>query len=361
MRFLFLASPTSIHTRRWVDGLRARGHDVVVIPNNEGRLRGIRKLGRWIWLSLQVRWQAGRPDTLLVVHWIPSGVRALALMGLHPRVGVAWGSDIYLTGAETWRRAVRARLQSAFLRGCDLVIGTSDALARAAVDAGAPPASTRCLRFGVDVDRFRPGPDPVGLRAWLGLDGFRVVLSNRTIAPLYHQGTVVEALARLPSDAVLVMTRHASDPVEVARIVGLAKELGVSERVRIVPEVADRDMADLYRLAEVVVSVPATDGGASTIIEALACGRQVVASDLASVREWMGDIDPGALVPVGDVAATAQAIEQALARSASDREELAYRSRAAVEDMGDERRALLGMERIHVELVRRRTESGDDR
>lgn len=354
MHFVFLANPTSIHTRRWADGLRARGHDVAVIPNNEAGRRGLAKVARWLWLQLRVRQLAGRPETLLVVHWIPAGVRALALLGLHPRVAVAWGSDIYLTTAETPRRAVRARQQAAFLRGCDLVTGTSEALARAAIAAGAPPERTRCLRFGVDIGRFRPGPDPAELRARLGLDGRRVVLSNRTIAPLYHQTTVIEALSRLPKEVIVVMTSHAADPAEIARVEGRAQELGLSERVRIVSELADRDMADLYRLAEVVVSVPASDGGASTIVEALACGRQIVASDLASVREWLAGLDPGALVPVGDAAATARAIERALARPPAEREELARRGRAAVEEMADEQRALLEMERIHLELAQRR-------
>ncbi len=351
MRFVFLANPKSIHTRRWADGLRARGHEVTVIPNNEGSRRGLAKLARWVWLQLRVRQLARQPGSLLVVHWIPAGIRALALIGLHPRVGVAWGSDIYLTTSETLRRAVRARQQAAFLRGCDLVIGTSEALAQAAVTLGAPASRTRCLRFGVDVDRFRPGPDPADLRARLDLVGRRVVLSNRAIAPIYHQATVVEAIARLSADVVVLMTLHGADPAEVARIEERTRESGLVERVRIVADIADLEMAELYRLAEVVVSVPETDGGASTIVEALACGCQVVASDLPSVREWLEDLDAGGLVPVGDAQATARAITRALERPRGEREELARRSRAAVEASGDEQRALTEMERIHRMLV----------
>jgi glycosyltransferase involved in cell wall biosynthesis len=127
----------------------------------------------------------------------------------------------------------------------------------------------------------------------------------------------------------------------------------VVDRIRILSEVADDDMADLYRLADVVVSIPGSDGGASTVTEALACGRPLVATDLPSVREWLSGLDPHALVPVGDATATAQALERALARSSVDRDELARRSRAAVEQMGDEQKALDDMERIHVELVGR--------
>lgn len=352
MRFVFLASPTSIHTQRWVDGLRARGHEVVVVPNNEGGARGVRKVARWLRYTLRLRRLAGRPHTLLVVHWIPAGLRALALLGLHPRVGIAWGSDIFMMSPPvSGGVGLRARQQSMFLRGCDLVLGTSQALADAAVAAGAPPTRTRCLRFGVDIARFCPGPEPVGLRARLGLDGVRVVLSNRAITSLYRQTAVVEALAKLPADVVVVMTRQRADPTEVEQVEALAVRLGLLERVRIVSEIADGDMGDLYRLADVVISVPASDGGASTIVEALATGRQIVASDIPSNREWLAVLDPDALVPVGDSGATAQALLRALARSRAERDALGARARAMVEAHGDAQDALAEMERIHAGLV----------
>jgi len=347
--FVVLANPASIHTARWVDGLRARGHQVVLVPNGEPGTRGLAKLSRWLRLALQVRRLARRRGTVLVVHWIPAGVRAVALLGVHPRIGVAWGSDIYLTTRETRRRALRAREQSMFLRGCDAVVAPSEHLVQAVIAAGARPERTTCIRFGVDLARFCPGPDPVDLRSRLGLVGCRVVLSNRLIAPIYNQGTVVESLAQLPKDVVAVMTRYLARPDEVTRLEGLAQELGVADRLRIVPEIADEDMADLYRLADVVVSIPSSDGGPATVAEALACGRQVVACDLPGVRELLGGVDPEGLVPAGDVEATAQAISRALNRPAAVREELSRRARAAMEELVDRDRAMAQME----ELARR--------
>ena len=88
-------------------------------------------------------------------------------------------------------------------------------------------------------------------------------------------------------------------------------------------------MPDLYRLADVVVSIPASDGGPVTVAEALAVGRPVVATDLPSVREWLAELDPEALVPVDDVAATAAAVETVLSRGPDERHERAARGRAA--------------------------------
>ena len=298
-----------------------------------------------------VRRQVSRAGCVLVVQYIPAGVRALALLGLHPRIGVAWGSDIYMTTNATLRLAVSALQQRLFLRGCDAVIAPSQDLVRSMIAAGARPNAAYAVPFGVDTGFFRPGPEPVALRSRLGLDGCRVVLSNRTIAPIYHQTTVVEALSRLPSDVVVVMTRYLARESEVQAVKRRASEMGVGSRVRIFDGLADDEMPDLYRLADVVVSVAGSDGGPITILEAMASGRQIVATDLPGIREWLADLDPDSLVPVGDAPATARAIQAALDRSASDREELARRERAAVEQRGDRELAWTAMEAIHRAVV----------
>jgi glycosyltransferase involved in cell wall biosynthesis len=120
-----------------------------------------------------------------------------------------------------------------------------------------------------------------------------------------------------------------------------------------VPKVAHDEMADIYRLADVVVSVPFTDGTPVTLLEALSTGRPVVATDLPSVREWLGDLDPGSLVPVGDVAATARAIAAALDRPAAARAELARRGRQLIEERAGHDRNMALAESLYRDLLRR--------
>ena len=47
-------------------------------------------------------------------------------------------------------------------------------------------------------------------------------------------------------------------------------------------------------------------------LEALACGVPVVASDVGGVREWLGDAQTGLLVPAGNPAALAEAVQRLL-------------------------------------------------
>lgn len=366
LRIAFLGDPGSPHTRRWIDFFLGRGHEIHVLTAAHAaitvaphpRLRvetlttwptvRIRGVGALITaLSLRRALARIRPD-VLHAHFLTRYGFVAWLSGFHPYAVTVWGSDVLLVlPASRWRQRIARRT----LRAAELVTGGSRYMLRAAVAAGARPERTRLIQFGVDTDRFRPGPDPVGLRARLGLNGQRVVLSNRTIAPNYRQDIVLEAVARLPADVTVVMTRHAARADELAAIERRAAELGIADRVRVIESVDDTDMPDLYRLADVVVSVPASDGGPVSLLEALAVGRPIVATDLPPVREWLAELDPDSLVPVGDAPATATAVEAVLQRTVADGAARAERGRAAVVERADYVRSMTRMQSLYRELA----------
>jgi glycosyltransferase involved in cell wall biosynthesis len=288
-----------------------------------------------------------RPDILHVHHLTVNGLRAW-MSGFHPYVVTVWGDDVLIDVKRSKRARWFARLT---LRSADLVTGISRHVVDAAVEAGARPALTRVIHFGVDVDRFSPGQDPVELRRRLGLSGKRVLFSPRIIQPLYRHDVVIDALARLPADVALVMSRHVPDPATLAEVERRIADRSLSERVVLVPSIRHSEMPDYYRLADAVVSVPESDAGPVTLVEALAVGRPVVSSDLPPVREWLAALDPECLVPVGDVAATAAAIGAVLARGPERRAELAALGRAAVLERADQRRTMAVMEEEYRKLA----------
>ena len=363
----FLADPNSIHTRRWVGWFAARGHRVtILVPEGQavdgglpdsiavvpftpytasrfhplGAVRARRSLGRAL--------RRIEPD-ILHAHYLTGHGWHARMSGFRPYAITVWGNDILITARSTRRGRLYARWS---LGPAGLVTGDSNELVQAAVAAGARADRTHLIQFGVDTARFSPGPDPAVLRARLGLIGRRVIFSPRSIAPLYRHDVVLDALASLPADLSVVMTRHLAEESEVAALQRRAAGLGLSDRIVIVPKVAHDEMADIYRLADVVVSVPFTDGTPVTLLEALSTGRPVVATDLPSVREWLGDLDPGSLVPVGDVAATARAIAAALDRPAAGRAELARRGRQLIEERAGHDRNMALAESLYRDLLR---------
>ena len=166
---------------------------------------------------------------------------------------------------------------------------------------------------------------------------------------------VVEALAALPRDVVLLMTARTPSPQDLATIRGKIDGLGLADRVVIQAGIADDEMPDYYRLADAVVSIPVSDSTSAAVLESLASGLQVVAADLPSVREWLFELDPALLVPADDPTSTAAALARALDRDPEERARLGREARAIVESRADEARCLAHVEALYLRLLGRAT------
>jgi glycosyltransferase involved in cell wall biosynthesis len=363
----FLGDPNSIHLRRWVTFFAERGHRVtLLVPDGLELELGladsieVERFRRFnprspfapvgfLRSRASIRGAVARvkPD-IVNAHFLTVHGWHAWMAGFHPYAITLWGSDIYV-GPRKWR-AVRM-MAGLTLRAADLVMADSEDLRHGAEELGARPDRTELIGWGVDLARFSGGPAPAALRSRLGLDGRRVVFSPRAIAPLYRQNVVVDALARLPSDVSVVMSRHNADGATVEAIERQAASLGLADRLVVVPLIAHSEMPDFLRLADVVVSVPVSDSTSVTTLEAMACERQVVAADLPSVREWLGDLDPESIVPVDDAAATAAALARALSRSTGERAEIGRRGRAIVQARADQAVSLGAVEKLYLRLL----------
>jgi glycosyltransferase involved in cell wall biosynthesis len=372
MRLAFVAHPNSIHTRRWVAWFARAGHDVTIVdpvgvqiemglpPHIEvvhpEPVTGFGPVG---WLRRRARLRhvlaALRPD-IVHAHYLARFGWAAADAGVHPLVVSPWGSDLL----QVPTRRLRTRLWNRrALRRADLVTVSSDGMREAAIAAGAGADRIRHVHHGVDTQRFHPGPaaPPLRRRAGIG-DGELVVVSPRTIAPLYRHDVVVDAVAevgrRLPQMPWLVMSARGADPASLEAVRARAAAAGIGERLRIIDDVAPDDLPELYRLADVVVSVPETDSFAVSLLEAMACGRPVVASDLPAVAPVLGGLDPVArqlIVPIGDAFATATALEHALVLDEPERHRLGEALREHVVRTAEYDTNMATMERLYRELA----------
>jgi glycosyltransferase involved in cell wall biosynthesis len=290
-----------------------------------------------------------RPD-ILHAHYARRPAWHAWLSGRRPYLVTVWGSDVLVTGQMTGVGRLATRLA---LRDAAVVTAATGQLATAAIALGARSERLRAAELGVDTGRFRPGPPHDALRAAFGVGSARVVLSPRVLAPIYRHEVVIDALAALPGDVVVLSTGMLADPAERARLEARAASIGVLDRWRILPAVDDERMAELYRLATVVVSVPESDAMPQSVLEAMATGRPAVVSDLPDAREWLADLTPELIVPVGDVAATAAALRAALSQAESARLALGDRLRQRVIDRADAGRGMDLVEAWYQELAAR--------
>lgn len=204
-----------------------------------------------------------------------------------------------------------------------LVCVSDDELAAgraAGIDA---PAEVVCN--GVDTDRLRPA-DRRAARRLLGLPpDVPIAVCVGRLAPLKGQDQLLAAwpavLARVP-DARLVLVGDGA--------------LGARWRATIPAATHDSvlwwghsdEVAAHYAAADVVVVPSRAEGMALVPLEAMACGRSVVAFDVGGVRQSVAGA--GAVLPAGDLPALADAVASRLRHpEVADREGRAGRGRAA--------------------------------
>ncbi len=224
-----------------------------------------------------------------------------AASGYHPFLVTSWGSDLLL-GAR--RSLVQRQLARWVLGRADYVTCVSSQLLDAARALGVAAERVELTPWGVDTALFHPDA--------ARHDRSPVVLSIRGLKPIYSPLVIARAipavLARWP-DARFVIRTYSADAALLAEFQRLVAATGSSHAVRYVGDLpGDEAIADLYRQAAVVVSVPSSDGTPQSVLEAMACGAAPVLSDLPALRAWVQPDREGLFVPVGDVAALAAAI-----------------------------------------------------
>ena len=140
------------------------------------------------------------------------------------------------------------------------------------------------LYSGVDTDQFRPGPRRAGWRAARGVpEGALLIASLGRLVGLKGLRIVVEALAGTESDIHFLII---GEGPEEAALRMQAREAGIAERVHFHGRAAHADLPAL--LCEIDLLVQPSIGVEAfgiAVVEAMACGVPVLASDLGGLRE----------------------------------------------------------------------------
>jgi glycosyltransferase involved in cell wall biosynthesis len=373
LRILHIGNGQAFKIKAIADAFVARGHDVhmVPIPQTEHGWQGItshrlpearfpgqaKVLERFLQVRAVVR--RLKPD---IVHahnaWGPGWYGAAT--GHHPFLIHAYGGDL-LPEQYQGRPALQRRLTSWTCRSADRIIVTGEHMIEAAGLLGIPRDRLMLLPRGVDLRRYRPGVDSAPLRAKLGLTGHAgpVIFSPRyqVDEPLYNLDVVIEAFARalqhIP-DAVCLQLYDPARERGRAALARRAEEREIAHAYRLVPAVDNHEMPAFYNLADVVVSVPSSDGFPVTVLEASACASAIIVSDLAYCREWFARSGCGVVVPVRDPAALANAIV-ALSRDPARRKELGAGGRQLAEARADYEKCMDRLEDVYRDLLARRS------
>ena len=241
---------------------------------------------------------------LIDAHYLyPDGVAAVWLaadLGL-PVVLTARGSDT----SQLPQYRLPGRLIRQALARADALIAVSAALAEGLSALGAPREKITVLRNGVDLDTFRPPADRAAARAALGVAGPTLLSVGHLIERKRHH-LVIEALALLPQHRLLIV----GEGPERQALAGRAAALGVADRVTFTGSVPHADLPRFYGAADALVLASSREGWANVLLEAMACGTPVVATDAWGSREAVAAPEAGIVIAEASGAAIAEAVQR---------------------------------------------------
>jgi glycosyltransferase involved in cell wall biosynthesis len=151
---------------------------------------------------------------------------------------------------------------------------------------------------------------------------------------------LIEAFASAPDDAVLLVVGRAMMPLDPLR--RRARELGISERVRIVPRfVSDPEIPAYFRRADLVVLPYLEIEQSGVLCTALAFGTPLVASAVGAFVELGERHGAARLVPPGDAGSLGRALAELLADDGARAQLAQAARRAAAEAYSWDRAAAL--------------------
>jgi glycosyltransferase involved in cell wall biosynthesis len=150
---------------------------------------------------------------------------------------------------------------------------------------------------GVDTALFTPeGPN---LRAARGLVGKRVVLCVTRLVPIKNLPLLIEAIADVRRTAPDVALVFVGEGPQRAALEERAHALGVADAVLFAGYAAQEETPSWYRTADVFALPSDFDNSPNVVLEAMAAGLPVVATDVGGLRDYLTPPENGLLVPKG--------------------------------------------------------------
>jgi len=265
--------------------------------------------------ELERAWQKKRPDVVHAHFWM-SGHAALAaaaplrLPVVQTFHALGTVKRRYQGGMDT-SPAPRIGIESEIACRADRILATCSDEVFELMRMGAHSERLAVVPCGVDLGLFSPeGPAaPRGER--------RRLLYVGRLVQRKGVGNVISALAEMPEVELVVAggperERLGEDP-EAQRLIELAEQRGVADRVQLLGRVGRKELPALFRSADAAVSVPWYEPFGIVPLEAMACGVPVIASAVGGMIDSVVDGRTGVHVPPRDPERLAEAGRELLA------------------------------------------------
>jgi glycosyltransferase involved in cell wall biosynthesis len=207
---------------------------------------------------------------------------------------------------------------------------------------------------GVDAELFAPGPDAGGLRERLAIPADAVVAAFVATLDLAHHfkrlDVAIDALAQLGDESVHLVVAGGGELVDDFR--DRAARSGVSSRVHFLGAVPHTELPGVLRACDLfLLTTEPPESFGIVLIEAMATGLPVIATDYPGVRAVVVEGETGLLAPRGDAGAVAARLRDLVQSGSDGRARMGAAGRARAEREWNWPRLVDRMDQAYAEAV----------
>jgi len=247
------------------------------------------------------------------------------LSGFRPILTKSWGYDLmHDADINLWMK----RITQYTLTRSRFFAGDSNVIRDKAVAFGMDPENIVLFPWGVNIERFHPVKEEKTKEKAAKIPSRKskieshkgtTLFCNRTWEAIYGVDVLAQAFVKVAGvnpDVSLILLGGGSQGANIRRIL---MNGGVMERVHFGGQVRQRDLPRWYHMADMYISPSHVDGSSVSLLEALACGKPCLVSDIPGNREWIEGGVNGWLFRDGDADDLAEKILQAIKNKRSFR------------------------------------------
>ncbi len=363
MKICYLADGKSIHTQRWIKYFANRDHEVHLISKapcssldgvHMHLLRRLPESGSTAAMNLVTTVAQTRkllkeisPD-ILHSHYVLDYGSYGALSGFHPLIISAWGTDVL----EVPKRSRFLRLLTKYdLKKADIITCDGENSKIAMIDMGIDSGKINLIFHGIDTRKFHPERRDESLKARLGLSRYPLVISTRSLEPIYDLGSLVEAIPMVLKEAPDARFIIAGDGSDKKSLIKMAESLNVYDHVIFTGAIPHSELPGYLASSDVYVSTSLSDGGiAVSTLEAMASGLTPITTDVGDVRILIKDGENGFVVPTRNPVQLAEKIIYLL-QNKGILKRIGAMNRSLIEERCDYYKEMDKMERIYRGLI----------
>lgn len=346
MKIVFIAGANSIHSWKWINYFKEKGHQVfwfslplTDIKETTGLTPQI--IGENPFLAILKIYRAIKKIKPDIVHAHYAGINGLigALVNYHPFIVTAWGSDILLAGQDK----IKGLFVKYALKKADLITCDAGHMKSQMIKMGVPADKIKIVYFGIDTEKFKPQ-----IRT---IKKGKVIISLRSLEPVYDIETLIKTFPlvseRVPGVEFLIYGKGSQEDY----LKKLAVKVGGEGKIHFMGQVENNQLPDILNAADVYISTSLSDAGISaSTAEAMACGLPVIVTDSGENRKWIKDGESGFVIPVKSERLVADKIVYLIERK-DERKRIGETARRVIVENNDYKNEMEKMDNLYCKLI----------